>query len=223
MTPSRRRNAIPAFAGLAAFAAAGCGGDDGTGPGANLSPEEAGAVARAVSQQIFAGSVALSDDGTASLAPAVRRLDPDRASSHPTTTTDFALSTECDRGGTAGWSGQATRGGHPPTVTLDATVTMSDCASATEEGTVTVTTTPNFEVAVEARRPSEGEFRWTGSLAGSFDWTLDGETGSCQLEVTSDLSGTDVGDGTGSLGGSTSGSVCGHEVSRSFSVDFGGG
>lgn len=206
------RYAASAVATLLVVAVAGCG--DSTGPDADLSEEEAAAVAEAVSQHVFSGTFS-GLGSSAELGPEAPSLDlsPVPGGGAEATTTSFEFSGTCPEGGTREFAGEATVSDDGTELHIEASVTITDCSSTVDNRAVLITTTPSFDYTADFREISDTEFEWTSSTNGSFDFEVDGKTGSCSLNTETTLTGTET-----SLSGQITGSVCGRDVSESFEI-----
>jgi len=199
---------------LLALGLAACG--DGTGPESNLSQEQAQKVAQAVSQQTYTTS--FGSTGSASINP-----DSDESALYPdisaATTVNLSFSRDCPGGGSVSWSGEAFQNDARDSVSVDADLRYDGCTTTVDQSTVSVTSTEAFTFTGTLLRPSDTEMEWSSGLTGSFDWTMDGDSGSCSLDLRTDVTATGIGvTGEGSIDATTSGQVCGHEVERSFSL-----
>lgn len=208
-------HAVATLTTLFALGLTACG--DGTGPEGNLSQEQAQKVAQAVSQQTYTtsfgstGSASInrrSDDGTLS------------ADISAATTVEMSFSRNCPGGGSVSWSGDAVQNDAQTETTIDATLEYAECTTLVEQSTVTITSADAFKYSATLLRPSDTEMEWSSGLTGSFDWTMDGDSGSCSLDLQTDVTATGIGvTGEGSIDATTSGRVCGHQVERSFSLE----
>lgn len=181
-----------------------------------MSQDQARKVAQAVSQQTYTTSLGgtssaimtpSSDDGT---------LSPDIVAA---TTINLSFSRDCPGGGSVSWSGEAFQNDAQDSVSVDAALQYDGCTTTVDQSTVTVTTTDEFTFTGTLLRPSETEMDWSSQLSGSFDWTMDGDSGSCTLDLESDVTATGIGvSGEGSIDATTTGQVCGHDVERTFSL-----
>lgn len=207
---------MAAVAVLIALGLGGCG--QGTGPDASLTSEQAAKVAQAVSAETYhldfgsTGSAALRSD------PVDHRLSPSISAA---TTASFSFREECPGGGSVRWAGDAHLNDAGDSLSVDGTLQFDQCTSTVDGSTVTVTTSRDsgFDFTGTLLVSSDTEVEWSSRLGGSFDWSLDGESGSCSLDLETDIVATGVGiAGEGSIEAETTGRVCGHEVERSFSL-----
>ena len=214
MKTSSITNAGAMLTVVLALGLAACG--DGTGPEATMSQEQARKVAQTVSQQTYTTSF----DGTssASMTPTSDdvALSADLAAA---TTISLSFSRDCPGGGSVNWSGEAFQNDTQDSVSVDAALQYDGCTTTVDQSTVTVTTTDEFTFAGTLLRPSDTEMDWSSQLSGSFDWTMDGDSGNCSLDLQTDVAATGIGiSGEGSIDAATTGQVCGHEVERTFSL-----
>jgi len=214
MQTSSIRNACATLTFVLALGLAACG--DGTGPESTMSQERARKVAQAVSQQTYTTSF-----GGTSSATAIPNSDDGALSAEITaaTTISLSFSRDCPGGGSVSWSGEAFQNDAQDSVSVDAALQYDGCTTTVDQSTVTVTTTDEFNFAGTLLRPSNTEMDWSSQLSGSFDWTMDGDSGSCSLDLQTDVTATGIGvTGEGSIDAATTGRVCGHDVERTFSL-----
>lgn len=205
----RSRALLTAVVGVfVAFGLTACGDDDGTGPEGDMTQDEAREVARAVTQQL--GFLGFAGIGGASVQPDLRFED-----GTANQTVDFDFEQSCPGGGTVGFSG--TVSGDQTSTTLDADIDYNDCTQTPDQRTVTLNTTPVFDMTSTFEVVSETEFQMNSDLAGGFDWDIEGKTGSCSLDLTSDLTVTVASDGSSAtVSVSTTGQICGQQIDESF-------
>lgn len=202
------------------------GCSDGTGPGADLTREQAEKIAQAASQNAY-----LQDFGTAGSA-AVQPTPPPlnlSAGVSADTTLQYEASGDgpCRGGGTAAWSVEvdAFRSEARDSVTIDGTLQYDACTSTVDSSTVTLTSVDDSAFAYSGlwvRSTADSTIQWSSDLTGSVEWALDGESGTCSLDLDTDITVTGVGDpSAGSVDATTGGRVCDHTVERSFSLEAG--
>ena len=213
-----RTNAVT-LAALLLFGTVGCSdGSNGTGPSATLSADQAEKVAQAVSQQAFEQD--FSTVGSASLSSGDTEGGVS-AGVQAATTGSFTFSRNCNGGGSVTWTIEEFFASQSrDSVSVDGALEYARCTATVDGSTVEVTTTPEFVMTATILRPSQSEVEWNSGLNGSLDWTLEGDTGSCTLDLETRGSATGVdADSSGSIDASTTGEVCGHQVDRSFSIE----
>lgn len=205
----RSRALLTAVVGVfVAFGLTACSDDDGTGPDGDMTQEEAQEVARAVTQQL--GTLGFTGFGSVSVQPDLRFED-----GTADQTSEFSFEQDCPGGGTVAFNG--TFSGDQTSTTLDADVEYNDCTQTPDERTVTLNTTPVFNLTSTFEVVSETEFQMNSDLAGDFDWDIEGKTGSCSLDLATDLNVTVTSDGTSAtISVSTTGQICDQQVDQSF-------
>lgn len=201
---------VPAGVLAAAAVALGvsaCGGDDPTGPvGDALSQAEAEIMMEALAE---AGGLVVGGFG-GQAAPARAPFGP--------VTVDETMS--CPDGGTiavsGSFSGESNDDG-TGTVEYDFTQIHQGCrATADADGSVW-TFDGDPEVTVDMLMAvTETSFDLDGTQSGAVSWANGDRSGTCQIDVTYAFSGSESGQ---TFSGSVSGTVCGHQVSESVSVD----
>ena len=100
----------------------------------------------------------------------------------------------CREGGTVSWSVDvgAYRSAERDSLSLGGTLGYSACTSIVD---------------------------WTSQLSGGVEWSVDGESGTCAVDLQTDITVTGVGDtGRGSIDATTSGRVCNRTIERSFTL-----
>lgn len=195
---------------LAAGAVLAACGDDATGPGDTaLSPDEAREIAEEVTREIavfgFAG-------GGSSGPPDVSARS---ASADVASTID--IESECAGGGTVAISGEFLDDPESGSSRLEAELVYDECTRTSSDRAITLTTRPAFDLTSDVQPLSDTEMEMASSLSGPFDWDVDGESGSCDLEIDSILAAEVSSDGTAvTVSATTVGQICGHEIDRSF-------
>lgn len=205
------------FAGatLVALALTGC--SETTGPDADLTREQAQKVAQAASQQAYAddftssGSASLAADSEGTLAGDVSTA----------TTLELTTDRDCPRGGTATFDVSVFQNDAADSVSVDGSLHYDGCATIADTSTVTLTTEESsaLEFSATLLRPTESELDYSGSLSGDVDYEIDGEGGTCSIDLVTEIMITGIGTpGSGSVDASTTGTVCNHEIEKSFSL-----
>ncbi len=200
--PGARRGVIL----VASLALAACGGDGPSAPQntGNITQARAAAMMDALAQ---AGGFGF-DGGGPAAAPA-----------RTSATLSVSKTVPCPGGGSIQLDGHyAADAGQDGTGTyvLDVTQEHQGCtATASGDGsTWTFDGAPNvavhFEIGVTA-----GGYTISGTQKGGVAWQSGGDSGTCQVDVTYDFSGSQDAQ---SFSGSVSGSVCGYPVSESVDV-----
>lgn len=205
-------------AALVALAATGC--SDATGPDADLTQEQAREVAQAASQQAYTDD--FTGSGSASLATRSNASFAGDISS--ATTVELTTERECPKGGTATFDVSAFRNDAADSVSVDGSLQYDGCTTVVDSSTVTLTTEEGsaLEFSATLLRPSESELDYSGSLSGDVNYELDGESGTCSLDLETDITVTGIGTpGSGSVDASTTGTVCNHKIDRAFSLQSG--
>lgn len=211
-------------AALAVGLLSGC--SDGTGPDADLTQEQAEKIAQAASQNAYQQDFGTA--GSAAVQPTPLSLNLSGGISADTTL-QYEASGEgpCRGGGTAAWSVEvdAFRGEARDSVTIDGTLEYDACTSTVDSSTVTLTSVGDSAFAYSGlwlRSTADSTIQWSSDLTGSVEWALDGESGTCSLDLATDITVTGVGDpSAGSVDATTGGRVCDHTVERSFSLEAG--
>lgn len=205
----------PTPAGIAAVVLAGtvlaaCGEEGATGPGAaTLSADEAGQIAESVVQQV--GVFGFAGAGSSAQSDFVARY----VSAETTSTLD--LESECPGGGTVAFSGEIVADSEAATSTLQGELAYDGCARSPSDETITLTTQPAFDVTSDLQLVSDTELQMDTDLGGPFDWEVEGDSGSCELDLDSSMVLSASPDGTTLTVSATAvGRICGHEVDRSF-------
>lgn len=209
------RHRTPAPAGIAALFLAGavlaaCGDGGATGPGAaTLSADRAGQIAESVVRQV--GVFGFAGAGSSAQPDLVAR----DVSAEATSTLD--LESECPGGGTVAFSGEIVDDPEAGTSTLQGELAYDGCTRSPSDETVTLTTRPAFDVTSDLQLVSDTELQMDSTLGGPFDWEVEGDSGSCELDLDSNMVLSVSPDGTTLTVSATAvGRICGHEVDRSF-------
>lgn len=203
----------------AAVIAAGCG--DALSSGDPLTEADAEELAAAMIEQ-----------GTADFGNAFHRTNPDlppglSLAPQVEITQTINQTNSCEGSGTVALAGKFTANsedGSAGTISFDYTVTPASCRFTTEsEKQYTVSGDPNLKVS--------GGFDWTqtsikGALNydGRFAWeSAEGMAGSCKFDISAEYTFSE-GTGDTSFNGSVvvSGSVCGHTVNRTETIQVSG-
>lgn len=211
-------------AALAVGLLSGC--SDGTGPDADLTREQAEKIAQAASQNAYQQDFGTA--GSAAVEPTSLSLNLSGGISADTTL-GYEVSGDgpCRGGGTAAWSVEvdAFRSEARDSVTIDGTLEYDACTSIVDSSTVTLTSVDDSAFAYSGlwlRSTADSTIQWSSDLTGSVEWALDGESGTCSLDLATDITVTGVGDpSAGSVDATTGGRVCDHTVERSFSLEAG--
>lgn len=202
-------------AALAATALAGC--SDSTGPGADLTREQAQKVAQAASRQAYTGDFASS--GSASLAAGTNGTaarDFSRA-----TTVELTADRSCPEGGTVRYDVSASQNEAADSVSVTGNLQYESCTTTVDSSTVTLTTPDDtaLEFSGTLLRPSESEVNYSSQLSGDLEYTIEGESGTCTIDLETRVTITRIAtSGSGSVDASTSGRVCNHGIERALSV-----
>lgn len=201
----------PRFRGLLlllSIAAVACGEDTPLAVGDALSEEEAAALAEVVMTQGFESGYGL--DGGQAAAPAQVPVSYDQQIEAPcplggSVTIDVAMDGDIDEE-----TGDAD-------VTLSQVLAHQSCVVPHEETDLVFTLDgePSTSFTADVTVVNETDFSFVGRLSGRLAWSTDDErSGSCELGIDFDMSGTAE---TG-FSVSSSGQVCGVEVSESLTV-----
>lgn len=201
-----------------------CG--DGTGPEADLTQEQAEKVAQAVSQSAFQQN--LGSTGSASLGPGPSSPSLSQQIS-PDTTVEFSATGErtCRGGGAVGWSVEvdAHQSDTRDSVAVSGTLSYDACTSTVDSSAVTLTTVADSALDYSGtlvQSSADSTMEWSSQLSGGVEWSLDGESGTCGIDLASDITITGLGDpGRGTVDATTSGRVCSRTIERTFSLDAG--
>jgi hypothetical protein len=209
------RHRTPTPAGIAAALLAGailaaCGDGGATGPGAaTLSADRAGRIAESVVRQV--GVFGFAGAGSSAQSDLVAR----DVSAETTSTVE--LESECPGGGTVAFSGEIVAGAEAGTSTLQGDLAYDGCTRSPAEETITLTTRPAFDLTSDLQLVSDTELQMDSGLGGPFDWEVEGDSGSCELDLDSSLALSASPDGTTLTVSATAvGRICGHDVDRSF-------
>lgn len=205
-------SAFPAFATalLAGTVLAACGDDGATGPGeATLSADRAAQIAESVVREIgvfgFAGAGSSAQADVAALDVSAE------------TTSTFDIESECAGGGTVAFSGEVVTDPEAAASTLEGDLTYDGCTRSPSDETITLTTRPAFDLTSDFQLVSDTVLEMESSLSGPFDWEIEGDSGSCELDLDSTQSVEASTDGTTvTVSATTVGSICGHEIDRAF-------
>lgn len=193
---------------LACFAAVACGEDTPLAVGDALSNEEAAALAEVVMSQGLESSYGA--DGGQALAPARVPVSHEQQIEAP-----------CPLGGSV--TIDVTMDGDVDEQTGNADVTVSQilahqaCSVLHEETDLVFTLDgdPSSSFVADVTVQNESDFSFVGRLSGRVAWATDDErSGSCELGIDFDMSGT----AETEFSVSSSGQVCGVDVSESLTV-----
>lgn len=90
---------------------------------------------------------------------------------------------------------------------------------------VTLTTVQDSGVDYSAtliRSTPDSTIQWSSQLSGGVEWALEGESGTCSLDLASDITVRGVGEpGQGTVYAAISGRVCNRTIDRNFSLEAG--
>ena len=110
-------------------------------------------------------------------------------------------------------------------VAIDGALEYDACTSTVDSSTVTLTTVDDSAFAYTGlwlRSAADSTIQWSSGLTGSVEWSVDGEAGTCGLDLATEITVTGVGDASGgSVDATTGGRVCGRAIERSFSLQAG--
>lgn len=198
MTSVRVAAALALVVGVAACS----DDDDPTGPGAELSAEEADLMMEAWAELGGLGGPFLAMGGYEG-APT-----PDGVLYSTSGSEDFNQQNDCPQGGTITYNGTMTWAENH--ISWDLTNTADNCQSNDSEGN---TWTFNGGVNTDFEfTGDQNQFQMNGSQQGSLSFSSDVGSGSCDVNVSYSAQG-DENSGTAEV----SGSVCGHDVSHTES------
>lgn len=96
--------------------------------------------------------------------------------------------------------------------------THQDCTASSESGrSFTFNGSPSVDTDMDFTTTADGTFDVTGTNTGGFDWQSQGESGSCDVNLSYEFSGS-----AETFSGSVEGSICGVDVSHSVEAEVGG-
>lgn len=121
---------------------------------------------------------------------------------------------DCSGGGSVGISGTISVSGQGESISLNWTMTHNSCTeTAPSDGSSwTFNGDPSVTLALTGSG-GENNFSYQGSQQGGIAWSSGGRSGSCGIDVQYNMSGS----AQGSVSVSVSGTVCGRDVSGTFS------
>lgn len=199
-----------ALAAVLATGLVACGDDDPSGPlaGDDLTAAEAEVMMEALAE---AGGLAVTGFGGAQAAA------PSRAPFGPVSVEETV---DCPQGGSIALSGSIsgdTADDGTGTVDYSFTQLHQACQSTAESAATVWTFDGDPDVTVDMEMTiTESSFTMDGVQQGAVQWSSEGRSGTCGIDVTYTFSGSQSG---ASFSGSVSGTVCGHDVSESVSID----
>lgn len=187
---------------LAAFTLA-CGDSTGL---SNLSEEQVGDMLDAMSAVSYAANVEIPG---AAFSRASLKLAPTSANA----TATVALSVDCPNGGTATYNGSVDSDEEAGTMAAQVNQAFNGCAGTSSEGRVW-TFTGNVATGMNATyNEATGAFSMTATQIGAIQASSNLGSGTCALNLTMTLSGTQ-----NSFSLSVSGSACGRNIEQSIEV-----
>lgn len=132
--------------------------------------------------------------------------------------TSVEYTAECPLGGTLAIMGDASISGDTETEELEIGYTVSHthnmCSAMGENGSeFTLTGNPDLELDMSVEL-IDGNVFWEGSIEGAVDWSTDGREGTCVVDYAFEGTATPQ----ESMSASVTGSVCGFNLSHSFSM-----
>ena len=195
-----------------------CGGDDGNGGGNGTGPDGPDGLTEQEAQEMVE---ALASTGVFSPTTGGSMGMSSSAAAVPV---DFEVTTSnsCPGGGSVQVQGTLTGDVNQETgagdFQLSLEQTHQDCVASAESGrSFTFNGSPSVNTDMDFTTTAEGSYDVTGSNTGSFDWQSEGESGSCDVDLSYDFSGS-----AESFSGSVEGSICGVDVSHSVEAEVGG-
>ncbi len=187
--------------------------DDSTGPTSNMTQQEAQEVAQAVTQQL--GFLGFAGAG-ASVQP---DLQVGNETAEQTGDVDFDFQQSCPGGGNVAFSGTFSTSGDGTSTSLDADIEYNDCTQTPEQRTITLNTNPVFDLTSTFQLVSDNEFQMDSDLTGDFDWNIDGKSGSCGLNLSTDVTVTVSQDqSSATVTATTTGQICNQQIDESFTT-----
>lgn len=192
------------FLMLAALTMA-CG--DSTGPTAKLSEEQVADMLDAMSAVVSLADI-----------PATGGLAAERFGTVTTSanaTVSVSQTVDCPNGGTASVNGSVTENQAAGTVTAQMTQNFSGCRATSEAGRLwTFDGNPNIVTNLSASyNETTGAFSLTATQVGGVRVASDVGSGSCEINLTLTMSGSQT-----SFTGSLSGTACGRSIQQSVTV-----
>jgi hypothetical protein len=187
---------------LAAFTLA-CGDSTGL---SSLSEEQVGDMLEAMNAVSYAGTVA---GPGAALSRASLRLAPSTANA----TVTVSETVDCPNGGTASYDGTVTDDEAAGTMSAQVNQAFNACAATSEQGRVW---TFSGEVATNLSasvNQATGAYSMTVNQDGRIDASSNLGSGSCEIDLTLTMSGTET-----SLSATLSGRACGRNIQRSIEI-----
>ena len=186
----------------------GCG--DSTGPNTRLSETQLNEMLDAMSAVSALAALPVPGMGTGG-SSALRAANVPMANA----TVTVSETVDCPISGSATVNGTVTDDQATNSMTAQVTQTYNDCAATSSEGrTWTFNGNPNIVTNLSASsNESTGAFSLTMSQVGGISFASDVATGSCQINLTLTMTGTQQ-----SLSMNLSGSACGRNVSQSIEV-----
>lgn len=205
-----RHVSMATIAVVLSFGLAACG----LGPDSDMSEEQAEAVAQAVSQHV--GVLGFSSgSGTASIDARASLSGGSTDRSARASIVEYEYSRTCTGGGDIQYSGTLDGDSVTNNLIYEGKLDYNNCTEPVLEKTTTITTRPVFDVTAEYAGVNDTTVDIESNISGQFDWEMDGDSGNCSMNLTTDMIWI-VSETTSSVSGTTTGQICDQEVDRSF-------